>query len=109
MTEGRVIFLGRTFTYVFVFAALNSVLNFLVALGAIGVVDEKLIDVLLWSIRYERVPAVRAEACNAVAALGLRDERLLSVLQDRLVVETEDIVKRCNYVFSFISGKPTVC
>lgn len=93
----------------FVFVALNSVLNFLVALGAIGVVDEKLIDVLLWSIRYERVPAVRAEACNAVAALGLRDERLLSVLQDRLVVETEDIVKRCNYVFSFISGKPTVC
>lgn len=64
------------------------------ALGAIGVVDEKLIDVLLWAIRYERVPAVRAEACNAVAALGLRDERLLSVLQDRLVVETEDIVKR---------------
>jgi len=64
------------------------------ALGAIGVVDEKLIDVILWSIRYERVPAVRAEACNAVAALGLRDERLLSVLQDRLVVETEDIVKR---------------
>jgi len=79
------------------------------ALGAIGVVDEKLIDVILWSIRYERVPAVRAEACNAVAALGLRDERLLSVLQDRLVVETEDIVKRCNSVFSFISGKPTVC
>ena len=69
-------------------------LNFLTALGSIGVVDEKLIEVLLWSIRYEKVAAVRAEACNAVAVLGLRDERLLGVLQDRLVVETEEIVKR---------------
>lgn len=65
-----------------------------VALGSIGVVDDKLIEVLLWSIRYEKVAAVRAEACNAVAVLGLRDERLLSVLQDRLVVETEELVKR---------------
>ena len=64
------------------------------ALGSIGVVDDKLIEVLLWSIRYEKVAAVRAEACNAVAALGLRDERLLNVLQDRLVVETEELVKR---------------
>lgn len=64
------------------------------ALGSIGVVDDKLIEVLLWSIRYEKVAAVRAEACNAVAVLGLRDERLLSVLQDRLVVETEELVKR---------------
>lgn len=64
------------------------------ALGSIGVVDDKLIDVLLWSIRYEKVAAVRAEACNAVAVLGIRDERLLSVLQDRLVVETEELVKR---------------
>lgn len=56
--------------------------------------DDKLIKVLLWSIRYEKVAAVRAEACNAVAVLGLRDERLLSVLQDRLVVETEELVKR---------------
>ena len=57
-------------------------------------VDDKLIEVLLWSIRYEKVAAVRAEACNAVAVLGLRDERLISVLQDRLVVETEELVKR---------------
>ena len=64
------------------------------ALGSIGVVDDKLIEVLLWSIRYEKVAAVRAEACNAVAVLGLRDERLLNVLQDRLVVETEELVKR---------------
>ena len=64
------------------------------ALGSIGVVDDKLIEVLLWSIRYEKVAAVRAEECNAVAALGLRDERLLNVLQDRLVVETEELVKR---------------
>ena len=67
---------------------------FVLALGSIGVVDEKLIEVLLWAIRYEKVAAVRAEACNAVAVLGLRDERLLNVLQDRLVVETEEIVKR---------------
>lgn len=74
-------------------------LNFLTALGSIGVVDEKLIEVLLWSIRYEKVAAVRAEACNAVAVLGLRDGRLLGVLQDRLVVETEEIVKR---YYSFV-------
>lgn len=49
---------------------------------------------LVWSMRYSKEAAVRAEACNTVARLGLKDHRVLSVLQDRLIVETEDIVRR---------------
>ena len=64
------------------------------ALGCTGVVNDKVTKVLLWAMRYEKVPAVRAEACNAVAQLKIRDESILSVLQDRLVVETDDLVKR---------------
>ncbi len=49
---------------------------------------------LVWSMRYSKEAAVRAEACNAVAKLGLKDRRVLNVLQDRLMVETEEIVRR---------------
>ena len=49
---------------------------------------------LVWSMRYSKEAAVRAEACNAVAKLGLKDHRILNVLQDRLLVETEEIVRR---------------
>jgi len=64
------------------------------AIGNAGIVNDKVSEVLLWAIRYEKVPAVRAEACNAVAKLKIRDDRILAVLQDRLVVETDDLVKR---------------
>lgn len=51
---------------------------------------------LVWSMRYGKQAAVRAEACNTVAELGLKDSRALSVLQDRLIVETEEVVRRCE-------------
>ena len=57
-------------------------------------VNDDVTQVLIWAMRYEKVPAVRAEACNAVGKLKIKDERILSVLQDRLVVETDDLVKR---------------
>jgi hypothetical protein len=70
-------------------------------LGNIGVVNDMVTDVILWAIRYEKVAAVRAEACNAVSKLRIKDPRILAVLQDRLVVETDDLVKRycSNYAF----------
>lgn len=49
---------------------------------------------LVWSMRYSNLAAVRAEACKAVAQLGLKDSRILSVLQDRVMVETEEVVRR---------------
>ena len=76
----------------------GNVFNFLflvnfAALASIGVVNEKLHEMLLWAIRYEKVAAVRAEACSAVATLGITDSQLVSVLQDRIVVETDEFVK----------------
>ncbi|XP_031556052.1 HEAT repeat-containing protein 4-like [Actinia tenebrosa] len=64
------------------------------ALGNIGIVNDRVTEVLLWAIRYDKMAAVRAEACNAVSKLRIRDPRILAVLQDRLVVETDDLVKR---------------
>ncbi|XP_028390867.1 HEAT repeat-containing protein 4-like [Dendronephthya gigantea] len=63
------------------------------ALGKIGKVTDGVIEMLAWSMRYSKEAAVRAEACNAVAKLGLKDRRALSVLQDRLIVETDEIVR----------------
>ena len=66
----------------------------LAALGSLGKITDDVIEMLVWSMRYSKEAAVRAEACNAVAKLGLKDQRCLSVLQDRLIVETEDIVRK---------------
>jgi hypothetical protein len=67
---------------------------YLTALGCIGKITEDVTEMLVWSMRYSKEAAVRAEACNAVAKLGLKDRRVLNVLQDRLMVETEEIVRR---------------
>lgn len=65
-------------------------------MGTIKKITDDVIDMLVWSMRYGKQTAVRAEACNTVAELGLKDSRALSVLQDRLVVETEEVVRRCE-------------
>jgi hypothetical protein len=78
----------------FDFFSLTNKIIHLTALGSIGTITDDVIEMLVWSMRYSKEAAVRAEACNAVAKLGLKDHRALSALQDRLVVETEEIVRR---------------
>jgi hypothetical protein len=68
-------------------------LSFL-ALGSIGRITEDVVEMLVWSMRYSKEAAVRAQTCNAVAKLGVRDLRVLNVLQDRLMVETDGVVRR---------------
>ena len=65
-----------------------------VALGAIGKVTDDVTDMLVWNMRYSKLAAVRAESCKAVGQLGLKDSRCLGVLQDRLIVENEEVVRR---------------
>ena len=37
------------------------------ALTDIGTVDDELVSKLLWAVRFEKLPAVRAEACHTIA------------------------------------------
>ena len=50
---------------------------------------------LLWALRFEKLPAVRAEACRTLASLGLREERVVKTLKDLLTVEDDPLVLRC--------------
>lgn len=65
-----------------------------VALGEIGVCEGSLLDQLLWAVQFEKLPAVRAEACHALATLGVREKRAIHTLRDRLTVEDDPLVLR---------------
>ena len=64
------------------------------ALGEIGMCDDVLLDQLLWTVRFERLPGVRAEACHALARLGLREEKVVRTLKDILTVDDDLLVLR---------------
>ncbi|CAH2328501.1 HEAT repeat-containing 4 [Pelobates cultripes] len=63
------------------------------ALGNIGQVTTRVKEILLRSIRSD-VPAVRIEACHCIATLRLCDTDVQSALQDQLVLESNEFVKR---------------
>ncbi|CAH2329793.1 HEAT repeat-containing 4, partial [Pelobates cultripes] len=62
-------------------------------LGNIGQVTTRVKEILLRSIRSD-VPAVRIEACHCIATLRLCDTDVQSALQDQLVLESNEFVKR---------------
>lgn len=66
----------------------------------IGVCNDSLIKKLMWVIRYESLPVVRAKSCQAIAKLEIRDDVVVQTLQDILTVEDDPIVLR--YVFYFL-------
>ena len=68
--------------------------RFLAAIGLVAKPTEKMQEILLWCLRYERVPAIRAEACRAICNLNLHTERVVKILQDRMVVEEDLMVQR---------------
>lgn len=60
---------------------------------ALGVLRAKdILSHLLWAVRFERLPEVRAEACNAIALLGIRNDKVASALKDILIVEDNSLV-----------------
>ena len=62
------------------------------AFADIGVADDELVSKLLWAVRFEKLPAVRAEACHTIASLQLKQERVVKTLQDLLNVDDEPLV-----------------
>ena len=62
------------------------------AFADIGVADDELVSKLLWAVRFEKQPAVRAEACHTIARLQLKQERVVKTLQDLLTVDDEPLV-----------------
>ncbi|XP_067657047.1 HEAT repeat-containing protein 4-like isoform X2 [Haliotis asinina] len=63
------------------------------ALGRIGQINEDITECLMWALRYEEQEGVRAEACHSLVILEQKDEVFVEVLQDRLLVETSQIVR----------------
>ena len=66
---------------------------YFVAMGIIGQITEPIRNSILWALRYEDQPGVRAEACHTAVKLGLKDLDLAQILQDRLLVEISPVVK----------------
>ena len=75
--------------------------KFFPAIGLVAKPTDNVQEVLLWCLRYERQPAIRAEACRAICSLSLRSDRVISILQDRLVVEEDSMVLRYLSVSNF--------
>ena len=68
------------------------------AFADIGVSSEDLVTKLLWAVRFEKLPAIQAEACHTIAKLGLNEEKVIHTLRELLMVEDEELVLRCVHV-----------
>ena len=52
----------------------------------------ELLSHLLWAVRFERLPEVRAESCNALRLLGVKNDKVAGALRDILIVEDNQLV-----------------
>ncbi len=64
------------------------------AMATVGECDEELTEQLMWMARYDKMASVRAEACRAIARLGLREEKMVKALKELATVEDEEEVVR---------------
>ena len=64
------------------------------AQGILKSCDGEVLSHLLWAVRFERLPEIRAEVCHTLAMLGRKDERIKSTLKDLLIVEEDPLVMR---------------
>ena len=64
-------------------------------MGLVAVMDPKIRKCLLWALQFELDPFIRTEACHSIILLikNIKDEELMDVLQERHLIEEEDIVK----------------
>jgi HEAT repeat protein len=63
------------------------------SLGLIGLTSLMLTDKLLWSVRFEKDPTVRAEACHTLRTIKPEDDRLIPYLKDLLLTDTDPTVR----------------
>lgn len=63
-----------------------------IALGLLKANNSDIISHLLWAIRFERLPQVRAEACHTLSLLGLRNDKVAQTFRDILIVEDNRLV-----------------
>lgn len=57
-----------------------------------GECDSELVELLMWAVRFEKVPTVREEACRTIARLGLKEERVIEALKELVTVDDEETV-----------------
>lgn len=55
--------------------------------------DDLLKD-LLWIVRFERMPALRAESCLALATLGVKNPAVEETLRELVAVDDDPLVLR---------------
>ncbi|XP_033098379.1 HEAT repeat-containing protein 4-like isoform X2 [Anneissia japonica] len=63
------------------------------ALGLIGKVTTPIRDAIIWALRFETEAGVRAEACSAVISLKITGNDISYILQDKLLVEPDQLVR----------------
>ncbi|CAL1546069.1 unnamed protein product [Lymnaea stagnalis] len=63
------------------------------ALGKIGEINDDIKECLLWALRYEDQAGVRAEACHSLKLLDVSDDDVILALQERLLVESNSMVR----------------
>jgi len=64
------------------------------AVSMIGVLSPLIRSAVLWAFRFESSDVVRAEACRAIALLDLEGDDVVSVLQQRYLVEDRHTIRR---------------
>ncbi|XP_071947910.1 HEAT repeat-containing protein 4-like isoform X2 [Antedon mediterranea] len=63
------------------------------ALALVGKVTTPIRDAIIWALRFEAEPGVRAEACSALISLKITGDDIAYILQDKLLVEPEQLVR----------------
>lgn len=63
------------------------------ALGDIGETNKHIENAVLWALRFEKEAGVRAEACQTMIKLGVKDPEIPPMLQEKLLVEPDEIVR----------------
>lgn len=64
------------------------------ALGILKITSEEVLSHLLWAARFERLPVVRAQVCNTLSLLDVKEDRIAKVLRDLLTMEEDEVVVR---------------
>ncbi|XP_030842195.1 HEAT repeat-containing protein 4 isoform X2 [Strongylocentrotus purpuratus] len=63
------------------------------ALGNIGESNKHIESAVLWALRFESQAGVRAEACQTMIKLSMKDPEIPALLQEKLLVEPDQVVR----------------
>lgn len=64
------------------------------AFGTIGVANDKIVETLLWALRFESEPGIRAEACRSLQHLKIFNKQVADIIQARYLVEDSPVVRK---------------